>query len=90
MITERLRQSASLYAEREACRIGGNALTYAELWQRAGEMGDLLRRQGSSPVILRGDHCTDEIVTVTACLLARRAYVSVGSCPRSGFARSCA
>ncbi len=80
MITERLRQSASLFAEREACRIGGNALTYAELWQRAVETGDLLRRQGTSPVILRGDHCIDEIVTVTACLLARRAYVSVGSC----------
>ncbi len=79
MIADRIRQMAADNADRPACRVGAETISYAELWRRAKEVGELLRRQGTSPVVLRGDHCIDEMTALAACLLARRAYVSVGS-----------
>ena len=79
MITERLRKAAEQWPDRTACRIGGESITYRELWQQASETAGLLRRQGTSPVILHGDHGVWEITAVLACLLSKRAYVPVGS-----------
>ncbi|MBO4325355.1 MAG: AMP-binding protein [Lachnospiraceae bacterium] len=79
MITERLRKAAEQWPDRTACRIGRESITYRELWQQASETADLLRRQGTSPVIIRGDHGVWEITAVLACLLSKRAYVPVGS-----------
>jgi len=66
-------------AGRTAVKVGAEAISYAELWRRAEEVGDFLRRQGTSPVVLRGEHCIDEMTALAACLLARRAYVPVGA-----------
>lgn len=79
MITEMLRKAAEQWPERIACRIGTDRITYGELWQQASRAAGLLRRQGVSPVILRGDHGVWEITAMLACLLSKRAYVPVGN-----------
>lgn len=87
MIAERFRKAADDYAGRTACRVGAETISYAELRRRAEAVGDLLRRQGTSPVVLRGNHCIDEITALAACLMARRAYVPVSvSVPEERFA----
>ena len=79
MIIDRLRKAAEQWPDRTACRIGAESITYGELWQQASRAAGLLRRQGTSPVILRGDHGVWEITAMLACLLSKRAYVPVGS-----------
>ena len=79
MITDRIRKIVADNADRTAVKVGAETISYAELWRRAEEVGDFLRRQGTSPVVLRGEHCIDEMTALAACLLARRAYVPVGA-----------
>ena len=79
MITDRIRKIVADNADRTAVKVGAETISYAELWRRAEEVGDFLRRQGTSPVVLRGEHCIDEMTALAACLVARRAYVPVGA-----------
>ncbi|MBE6114767.1 MAG: D-alanine--poly(phosphoribitol) ligase, partial [Erysipelotrichaceae bacterium] len=50
-------------------------LRYQELYDRAKRYGELLKRQGDSPVIILGHKDIDTFVTIFACLYAGRAYI---------------
>lgn len=54
-------------------------LTYGALWVEVNARADLLRRQGTAPVILFRESKTQTFVSILACLIARRAYVPVHS-----------
>ncbi len=82
MILERLKQAAVGNAECIAYKSGNETLTYRELWARAECSAELLRRQGTSPVLLCADKQADMPVAMLACLMAGRAYVPInGSIP---------
>lgn len=63
--------------DRTAYMAGKEKISYGGLWQRAEYFADLLRRQGSAPVILYGGKECAMFVLILACLLAHRAYVPV-------------
>ena len=46
MITDRIRKIVADNADRTAVKVGAETISYAELWRRAEEVGDFLRRQG--------------------------------------------
>ncbi len=52
-------------------------LTYGELWSRAEYTADLLRRQGTSPVLVFGHKSPEVIISILACIMAHRAYVPI-------------
>ena len=79
MITEKLLYAMKQWPDRVACRVGEESVTYRELLLQASELAGLLGRQGNSPVILHGNHSIPMMTALVACLLAKRAYVPVGS-----------
>lgn len=79
MIANRLRQNAckNEYRNRIALITGTERLTYAGLFDRAESAAGLLKRQGTSPVILYGHKESAMFVSMLACIFAGRAYVPV-------------
>ena len=71
-------RAARAFPDRIAWQAGEESVTYAALAQNARRYAGLLRRQGTSPVLLYGPKNTDTLTAIAACLLARRAYVPVG------------
>lgn len=60
-----------------AYRIGHRHITYGALSAQAAHYGQLLRRQGSGPVLIYGHKDIEVLVAIFACLHARRAYIPV-------------
>ncbi len=58
-----------------ACKIGENELTYGELFSKAKNYASLLKKQGSSPVIIYGRKTIDTVISIIACILAKRTYI---------------
>lgn len=79
MIATRLRQTACKkeYRDRVALIAGNERLTYAELYDRAENAAELLKRQGTSPVILYGHKESSMFVSMLACIFAGRTYVPI-------------
>ena len=77
MIAEMIKKAADGNRGRLAYRVGGESLTYGELWDCAERAAALLRRQGSGPVIVYGGKDLYMPAAILACLIARRAYVPV-------------
>ena len=77
MIANRLRQIACKkeYRDRTALIAGDERLTYAELYDRAEAAAELLKRQGTAPVILYGHKESAMFVSLLACIFAGRTYV---------------
>ena len=72
---ELLRKSFELNKERIAYTINGESITYDLLWKRAQYYSELLKRQGTSPVIIAGNKGTDYITMIIACICASRTYI---------------
>lgn len=64
-------------AERIAYVIDNDSITYGKLWEKANRYADLLKRQGNEPVIIYGHKSIYMIISILACLIAKRAYVPV-------------
>lgn len=69
---ESLNQS---YAESTAYICGEKRLSYAELYEKAERAAAVLKAQGSSAVAVLGGKSPDMIISILACIMARRAYV---------------
>jgi len=57
--------------------INDESITYGELWSAASEKAALLNKQGNSPVIIYGHKDINMIISILACLIAKRAYVPI-------------
>ncbi len=60
--------------------VNDESITYKELWNKASEYGELLKRQGNSPVVIYGNKNINVVISILACIIANRPYVPVGSC----------
>ncbi len=60
--------------------VNDESITYKELWDSANKYSKLLKKQGTSPVIVYGHKSVDAIVSILACIMADRTYVPVGYC----------
>lgn len=74
---ERIIESAALHPDRIAYKVNDEAITYTQLVSVADRVADLLRRQGTSPVVIMGHKSADVVTAMLACLFAGRAYVPV-------------
>ena len=63
-----------------AYKVNDECITYKELWSCAYSYAQLLKRQGTSPVVIYGHKNISVIISILACILANRTYVPVGSC----------
>ena len=63
--------------ERIAYRVNEHQLSYGQLTQKAKHYGELLKRQGTSPVLLYGHKDIDLFVAIFACIHSGRAYIPV-------------
>lgn len=64
-----------MYDNTIAYKYHDEELSYQELYTRAKYYGELLKRQGISPVIILGHKDIDTFVSIFACIYAGRAYV---------------
>ena len=72
-----LRQTAEHNSNKPAYIAGEKTITYGELWKKASAAAELLKRQGTEPVILLGRKEPSLVIGMIACLLSGRAYVPV-------------
>lgn len=64
-------------AEKIAYKINNEKITYQNLWQSANKLAKSLKAQGESPVILYGHKSINMVISIIACLMAKRAYVPI-------------
>lgn len=76
----KIERIVNLYPNRIAYKVNDECITYKELWNRANNYAQLLKRQGTSPVIIYGHKNVNIIISILACIIADRTYVPVGSC----------
>ncbi|MBQ4556025.1 MAG: AMP-binding protein [Clostridia bacterium] len=72
---ELLKHAFEEHKNRPAYKIGEYKLTYGELFDKASHYASLLRKQGSSPVILYGKKTINTVIGIISCILARRTYI---------------
>ena len=72
---EKIKKIVDNYPALIAYEINNHHITYQELWNRALEYATFLKKQGNSPVIIYDDKSINYLITILACLLAKRAYV---------------
>lgn len=63
-----------------AYKVNNKCITYKELWESAYNYAELLKRQGTFPVIIYGHKNINVIISILACIIADRTYVPIGSC----------
>ena len=76
----KIKKIASLSPNKIAYKVNNDCITYKELWDSAREYAQLLKRQGTSPVIIYGNKNISVIISILACVIANRTYVPVGLC----------
>ena len=60
-----------------AYNINGETITFGELWDKAVFYGELLKKQGTGPVMVYGHKSIDMFVSMFACVHSGRAYIPV-------------
>lgn len=68
------------YPDKIAYKVNDECITYNELWNHAYNYAQLLKKQGTSPVIIYGHKNINVIISILACIIADRTYVPVGLC----------
>lgn len=63
-----------------AYKINDFELSYDELIEKAKHYGELLKKQGTSPIILYGHKDIDMFVSIFACIHSGRAYIPIDLC----------
>ena len=61
-----------------AYSVDDKSITYKELWERSLDYSKYLVKQGTSPVIIYGGKEVEVIISILACIHAKRAYVPIG------------
>ena len=62
-----------------AYKVNNISITYDELYNTAKYYSDFLIRQGNEPVIIYGHKSVSMIISIVACLLAKRCYICIES-----------
>lgn len=76
-LLNKLKENAFAFPERAAYVSGDESITFGALVQMAQRYGALLRKEGSSPVIIYGHKEISFFVSMVSCLFAGRAYVPI-------------
>jgi len=63
-----------------AYKINDSELRYQELIELAKRYGELLKKQGTSPIILYGHKDIDMFISIFACIHSGRAYIPIDLC----------
>ncbi len=63
-----------------AYKVNNKSITYKDLWRCAYDYAQLLKKQGTSPVIIYGNKNINVIISILACIISNRTYVPVGLC----------
>lgn len=61
-------------------KINDEILTYNDLLTNAKKLSQSLINQGTDPVIIYGDKSVDMIISIVACIMAKRTYIPVDLC----------
>lgn len=77
MVLEKIAEAVNKHPLRAAYKAGGRSITYRELWDKANECAQRLRKEGKGPVIIYDTKEIETFITIIACLLAGRAYVPI-------------
>lgn len=72
---DKIRRHALSHPNSIAYKIGHHSITYSELFDKASIYADLLKKQGSSPVIIYGKKSLDTVISILACIIAGRTYI---------------
>ncbi len=80
MIIKKLQENAQKYPNNIALTLNDKKITYKELYEKILYYGNLLKREGNSPVIIYSDKSIDSFIMIFSCLYAKRAYVPIGKC----------
>lgn len=76
----RLEINSFEYKDKIAYKVLNDEITYGELWKRALYYSLLLKKCGSGPVVIYGNKSVNILITIIACLIARRSYVPIDFC----------
>ena len=60
-----------------AYKINNDFITYKDLWDKAEYYSQLLKRQGTTPIIIYGNKSINVVISILASVMANRAYVPV-------------
>ena len=63
-----------------AYRVNNESITYKDLWSCANDYAQLLKKEGTSPVIIYGNKSINVVISILACLISNRTYVPIGLC----------
>ena len=77
---EKLLRIVETYPDNIACVVNEQKITYRELWDSSLLYADLLKKQGTSPVIIYGNKNINMVISIIACLIANRTYIPIDVC----------
>ncbi len=75
-----IKKSVEKNPNKIAYTVNNESISYKELWEQANKYANLLKRQGTTPVIIYGGKNISVIVSIIACIIANRTYVPIGTC----------
>ena len=80
----KIENNAKKHGKKIAYKIDNESITYHDLWENALHYSKNLIKQGNAPVILYGHKSINMIISIIACLIARRTYIPIDLCtPKS-------
>ena len=74
---EKLQEAFIKYSDRVAYKNDKKILTYKELYELSLKYSKLLKKQGSSPVIIYGHKEKEFIISIISCIFSKRAYIPI-------------
>ena len=77
MMLKKIKKVVDSNPNKIAYKINNDSITYKDLWNKAEYYSNLLRRQGSSPIIIYGNNSINVVVSILASIMANRAYVPI-------------
>ncbi|MCH5197298.1 MAG: AMP-binding protein [Oscillospiraceae bacterium] len=76
----KIKRIVEKHPNRIAYKVNNECITYKDIWNRAGDYAQLLKKQGTKPVIIYGHKNISVVISILSCLIANRTYVPVDSC----------
>ena len=76
----KLKENSIKYKNTICYKVYDQSITYGELWEKANYYGSFLKREGFSSVVIFGNKSINILISIIACLIAKRSYVPVDFC----------
>lgn len=80
MMINKIKRIVEKNPNKIAYKVNNECITYKELWNCAYSYAQLLKRQGTSPVMIYGHKNISVVISILSCIIANRTYVPIGSC----------